>query len=294
MKSHRGSWLRSSLLAASLSLVPAATTVRAQPGFGADPFWPYNNQYTPYVTAVGPADPVAGGRGAAMLPESGLRGANQFQEYLEGLYGREGRNNSDRATVGMPYYRSAVDPSFDPKGRGSRQYQPNARVNERFEDTQRRVADTYFAYYSERDPARRAELLKEYREARRESSVALTNRGQSSSREFGSSNRLDAGSRRTTRPSAPRAGATDRMRSQTGRFGPAPNVPLVGSGRSSSPTPRRGSSPTDVLNRSRAMDRDEGLRALPGLPGSSSRSRSRSALTPPTSDSVETPGAPRP
>ena len=60
MGSHRGGWIGSSILAAALILFPAAaTSVRAQPGFGPDPWWPYNYQYAPYVTPMGPPGPVA-------------------------------------------------------------------------------------------------------------------------------------------------------------------------------------------------------------------------------------------
>ena len=89
----------------------AATTVQAQPGFGPDPFWPYNNQYTPYVTPMGPAGP-GGGQGMPPNMRGGNRGANQFQDYLDSL-DSPGRNASDRSSIGTPYYRSAVDPSFE-------------------------------------------------------------------------------------------------------------------------------------------------------------------------------------
>ena len=50
MRGHRGSWLGPWLLAAGLVVMPAvSTTVRAQPGYGPDPFWPYNAQYAPYA-----------------------------------------------------------------------------------------------------------------------------------------------------------------------------------------------------------------------------------------------------
>src|SRR5579883_2170577 len=146
MRSRRGSWLGPSLLAAGLLLAPSfATAVRAQPGFGPDPFWPYNNQYTPYVTPIGPADPMAGGRIATIPPRTGVRGANRFEEFMDELQGGPGRNTSDRAGVGTPYYRSTVSPTYDPKRR--RQYQPNFRADRDLERTQREVADRYYAYF---------------------------------------------------------------------------------------------------------------------------------------------------
>jgi hypothetical protein len=298
MRSRRGSWLGSCLLAAAVVAMPGMCgVVRAQPGFGLDPFWPYNNQYAPYVAPVGPAQPAAGGR-APMLPQAGLRGANQFQDYLDSLQGGPGRNMSDRATIGTPYYRSAVNPLYDT--RRSREYQPNRRTNETFERAQQRVADRYFAYYSTRDPAKRAELLKEYRAARRDSERVITGRGRSPSRaaaspsfdEPGSRPAAGAGPAAGAVSAAGRGGAMDRTPARTDRYGSAPGVPGLGSSRSSG-SRSRSATPTDVLNRSRAMDRGMGLVPStigprvrrPGLgvgvgasapPGSGSSSRSSS------------------
>ena len=293
MRSHRGSWLASSALAAAIVLLPsAARTVWAQPGFGPDPFWPYNNQYAPYTTPMGPAGPD-GGLGGTINARDGLRNANQFQNYLDSLQGSPGRNVSDRSNIGQPYFRSAVDPSFETKGRGLRQYQPNLRSTEKFEDSQRRVEDTYFQYYSERDPSRRAALLKEYRMARRDAALALSGRGRSTPRLLDFPAPTEPGSRRTGRSgsAASRAGVEDRFRDESDRFGPAPEVPTIGTRRSSSAAPRRSTSnlPSDVLNRSRAMDRATGLPPGAGSPSiRTPRPRSRvggqPAPTPPATD----------
>jgi hypothetical protein len=250
-----------------------STTVRAQPGYGLDPFWPYNNQYTPYVTPIGPADPAAGGRAVPMMPNTGIRGANRFEEYMNELQGGPGRGTSDRSSIGVPYYRSAVSPNYDPRGRGNREYQPNAGVDAAHARSQREVADKYSAYFAAGDPARRAELLREYRRARREAALALSRRGPSPSRALDSSSRLEPGARR-----GDGSGAGERPRAEAGRLGPAPDVPAIGTRRSSSPPARR-TTPSDVLNRSRTMDLDTGL-----LPGSTSIPRSR----------VRGPGRPRP
>ena len=271
MRSHRGSWLGSWLLASGFVLMPVVSaTVRAQPGFGADPFWPYNSQYAPYVSAMGPASPV-GGQGGTFLPRDGNRGANQFQNYLEGLQG-DGRNTSDRANIGMPYYRSAVDPDYDPRGRGTRQYQPNTRANTNFEQAQRNVTEKYLHYYSERDPARRAELMKEYRAARRDATRIASGRGRTPSRTLESSSRLESGSRRSTRPGSapPLPGAGNRSESEDSRIGPPPPVPSARSTRSPSSS-SRGTSPSDVLRRSEAMDAAD--RSLPASRSSTARSR---------------------
>jgi hypothetical protein len=272
MRSQRGSWLGSSLLAAAFVAMPAACTmVRAQSGFGADPFNPYNNQYDPYVFPMGPAEPAAGGR-EAFMPQSGVRGANQFQQYLQGLQGGPGRNASDRSSIGMPYYRSAVDPLY----RG-RHYRPNAKSAEAFERAQQRVTDRYFAFYSTRDPARRAEILREYREARHDAELVTTGRGRASSRPLASPLFVEPGARRDSgaEGSAPsRPGVLDRTTPRGDRFETAPAVPGLGSGRSSGSASRR-TTPTDVLNRSRAMDRDRGTGRRTGVSPSVPAPRAR-------------------
>jgi hypothetical protein len=279
MRSHRGSWLGSWLLASGFVLMPAfSATVRAQGGFGPDPFNPYNSQYAPYVQPMGPADP-AGGQGGGFLPRDGNRGANQFQDYLEGLQGG-GRNTSDRANIGMPYYRSAVDPDYDPRGRGSRQYRPNnSRANTNFEKAQQTVTEKYFAYYSERDPARRAELMKQYRAARRTETRVLSGRGLTPSRTPESSSRTEFGSRRSPRTGSapPVPGTGDRSGFEDSGIGPPPAVPSRGSTRSSRSS-SRGTSPSDVLRRSEAMDAAD--RGLPGSRSSTVRSPRMSPSSP--------------
>jgi hypothetical protein len=287
MRSHRGSWLGSWLLASGFVLMPAfSATVRAQPGFGADPFWPYNSQYAPYVSPIGPASP-AGGQGGGLMPRDGIRGANQFEDYLEGLQGG-GRNTSDRANIGMPYYRSAVDPDYNPRGRGTRQYQPNTRANTSFEQSQRTVTEKYFAYYSERDPVRRAELMKQYRLARRDATRIVSGRGRTPSRVLESASRLESDSRRSTRTGSapPVPGTGNRSGIEDSRIGPPPPVPSTGSMRSSGSSPR-GTSPREVLNRSEAMD--PANRGLPGSRPSTPRSR-RTTPSSPAPASTPAPG----
>ncbi len=192
MTSQRGSRLGGCGIgaAAFVLAIVIAPTSRAQTGFGPDPFQPYNRQYAPYVTPMGPADPMGGGSDPWM--RSG-RGANQFQQYLEAIAGPgPGRNVTDRAGIGTPYYRSAVNPSWG--GGEFRAYQPNARTTPTFEETQRQVADTYFAYLSERDPRKRTTLLSEYRQVRRESDRVINSRAPSPSQVLGSAAGIRRGS----------------------------------------------------------------------------------------------------
>src|SRR5262249_26823325 len=156
--------------------------VRAQ-GFGPDPFRPYNSQFDPYVYPMGPASPEAGGSGP-ILPRPGYARANQFQEYLDSLTGT-GRPGPDRSTsaVGVPYFRSAVDPAFEEGFR--RRYQPNAQTEQSFEATQQLVTEKYLAYFSERDTRKRAALLREYQFARREATRDLGGRRSATGRSRG-------------------------------------------------------------------------------------------------------------
>ncbi len=264
MSSQRGRRGRigSRFLAAGFAiglLAAVSGSAMAQPGFGPDPFWPYNSQYAPYARPVGPAEPMAGGRMAGT--PAAFQGANQFQDYLDNMQGSAGRNFSDRATIGTPYYRSAVSPDFDPRGRGfGRQYQPNSGdANASYDTAQRRAAEKYFAYYSERDPARRRELMTEYREARRDASRALNSRVRTPGSVEPS--RAGTGARGSARMgtgagaitgAAGRSGATSRSAAaRSSRIGPAPPI----SPGSTGPARRRNSSPSAVLERSQAMDR---------------------------------------
>ncbi len=255
MRSQCAGRIGSRFLAAGFVFLTALSgQVLAQPGFGPDPFWPYNQQYTPYTSPIGPAGPEGGQGGDARLPQAGFRGANQFEDYLGGMQGG-GRNTSDRATIGQPYYRSSVSPDYDTSGRGStRQYRPNSsEANATFDNAQRLASEKYFAYFSERDPVRRKELLREYRDARYQASRALNSRVRTPSATAGTSSRTRTGTRGTARTDA--SGARTGTAGRSGRVGPAPAVPSTGGSRSTDPARRRTGGPAAVLERSQAMDR---------------------------------------
>ncbi len=297
MRSYRGGWLRSWVLGATLVVAPAvSTTVQAQPGFGPDPFWPYNNQYTAYTTPIGPASPDAG-QSSAYIGRQGFSTANQFQQYVDGMSG-PGRTSSDRANVGIPYFRGSIDPAF---GGADRDYRPNAGSADDFEKKQQDVTKKYFAYFSEKDPRKRAELLREYQQARRESSRELGSRSQSPSRFLSDASRTPVGSgSRTTRdemsppialphePGTINRSATStsrpddvdsaRLQSRTTRPAPPmPSVPPLSSG-------TRTRTPTGALNRALgAGDRTGGQ--APGMtPATTRRRRTAPGLAPPVTN----------
>jgi hypothetical protein len=157
MTSTRGNWLRSIFVGLTV-LVMGASTVWAQ-GFGPDPFKPYNSIYAPYTSAIGPATPGAGQSVGVMG-----RGPNQFQDYLNEIQGFS-RAANEKYGIGLPYYRTAIDPRFDRDGR--REYQPNRRTEPTFEETMDRVSQKYLAYFSEKDPQKRTTLIRDYNLAQR-------------------------------------------------------------------------------------------------------------------------------
>ena len=103
-------------------IAPASTSTLLAQGYGPDPFRPYNSQYDPYTYPMGPASPAGGGR-SDIMTRMGNSGANQYQGYLDELAG-QARQGSERYGIGMPYYRSAVDPNFDPEGNARISAQP--------------------------------------------------------------------------------------------------------------------------------------------------------------------------
>jgi len=146
--------------AALLVLAVCAVEARVQAqGFGPDPFRPYNSQYDAYVFGVAPGslDPV----GNPTLNRAGVRGANQFQNFVAGMEGRANAGNRyDRAN-------RAYDTEY------GRLYRPNAEADARFEKQRNAVSDVYFQYLSEKDPRKRAALFKQYTQAQSRASRDL-------------------------------------------------------------------------------------------------------------------------
>src|SRR5262249_3552833 len=110
---------RKILVLCVVAVAGAAQSARAQ-GFGADPFRLYNNQYDAFTRPLGSSAQEAA-QSAAMM-RSGLRGANQFENYIAEIQGL-GRSGAEKYGQGLAYFRSAIDPNLA-AGR-NRDYRPN-------------------------------------------------------------------------------------------------------------------------------------------------------------------------
>ena len=160
------SWSRGNLASRSIrsgatvvALVPLyllgfTTASRAQ-GMGADPFRPYNAQYDAFVFPIAPGPMDAGFNNG--MPRQGIRGANQFENYLNSLQG-----TGSHAGAGTPYYKAnrAYDREFN------RDYRPNREADKGFDTNQELVTELYFRYLREKDPQKRAEIFRDYNRAR--------------------------------------------------------------------------------------------------------------------------------
>jgi hypothetical protein len=157
--------LRLATGSAWLLLAVSPLSVLAQ-GFGPDPFRPFNSQYDSYVypIAPGPLDGV----GNPTLNRTGVRGANQFDSYLNGM------GSGNVGTRFDQLYRSQISEH-------RRAFRPTHDADLKFEDRQASMTSLYFDYLRAKDPRKRAALLKEYNQARDQASRELSAAGRSGS-----------------------------------------------------------------------------------------------------------------
>jgi hypothetical protein len=254
-------WLTASIM------LGAATASLAQ-GFGPDPFRPYNSQYDAFVYPIAPG-PFDAGANSGRL--DGIRGANQFENYMNSLEGSGPRTGSGpRSGIGTPYYRAnrVYDREYD------RIYQPNKDVDKKFDSDQAELTALYFEYLREKDPKKRTELFRKYSRARIRTerdlasprSVGTRTTGRSAQRagaasELGETAQPRSRSSTSPPPALPSRTARDRIGSADSRTGsatsttPAPS-PLEDSGTSAtSPRSSRAALPSEVLDRARRTDR---------------------------------------
>jgi len=298
MTTTRGKWLRSLLAGLSIAAAQAGAPSAWAQGFGPDPFHPYNSQYEAYARPVGPASPGAG-QGVGLNTRYGGRGDNQFQAYLNELAGA-GRARTEKYGIGVPYYRSAVDSRFDVDGK--REYRPNFKADQTFEQTQELITQKYLAYFAERDPKKRAELLRDYNQTHARVARALSARGENPSRVLDRATRLDTDRRSgpTTlgRDDDPRGNGRSETRSiAPGRPGSSPARAGSAASRSGSipPAPplppgaaaRTRRTPAEVLNRAQRGTGYSDLAPVPGARPATerpARSRSTQPATSPSDD----------
>lgn len=129
-------------------------------GYGPDPFRPYNSQYDPYVYGVAPG--ALDGVGNPSINRAGVRNANQFRSVVNELNGIGAGNRHDQ-----------VNRRYDSEY--GRVYRPNAKTdkNSDYESQRAQAADLYFQYLREKDPRKRAQLLREYNKAQSDTSRDL-------------------------------------------------------------------------------------------------------------------------
>jgi hypothetical protein len=281
MNSTRGNCLRSLLAGVSIAAAPAGAPAARAQGYGPDPFQPYNAQYEPFSYPLGPANPAAGQSAGANV-RSGVRGANDWENYMNSLVGA-GRQGTEKYGIGMPYHRAAVDPRFDKDGR--REYRPNRKADAAFERTRELVAEKYLAYFSERDPARRAALLRDYSRLQRRVTRALSASGDDQTRLL-SAVAEPGNSRRSNPPALSRdeesrgtenralrsneAERSDSLRSRSRSIPPPPPLPPGAAAR-----PRR--TPDQVLERAQRIGGSD--RLVPDARGRSAAGRRNRATT---------------
>jgi hypothetical protein len=267
LRSRVGRRIGSRIAIGSAWLVLAASPISAlAQGFGPDPFRPFNSQYDSYVypIAPGPLDPV----GNPSL-NSGIRGANQFSNYLNSVNGGNVGTRFDQL------YRDQMS------GR-RRAFTPAREADARFEEQQTAAADLYFKYLRERDPAKRAALLKDYNAARKEAtrdlsagSRAATGRKTEKPRGAAAAGEDDPAMEDDADDAAERTVISPRRSGTAGagvrgrtRGATPPPPPISGAAApTSSSRSNRDRKPSDVLDRAVRSER-EGPR-LPGRPRAS-------------------------
>ena len=183
------------------------------------------HQYAPYVTADRPG---RSGRRAGGVDDLSQWAISRRQSIpaLPRWPGRARANVSDRSGIGMPYYRRPSTRLRAKEG-GTRQYQPNVTRPIKSSRHPSGGWPTIFrSTTAERDPARRAELLREYRDARAQRRAGASPAGRvaviagfRTTRAGRSPPRVEAHERAPAR--GPRR-RHDQPRARADRFGPAP------------------------------------------------------------------------
>ena len=213
----------------------------------------------------------------------GVRGANQFENYLNSLQTSAAGARAGGRGVGIPYFQAnrAYDPEF------GRIYQPNKLADQQFEANQASVNQLYFEYLREKDPKKRAEIFRNYNRARSRAGRELASprgvpgaqpgtRSTPGARDAPTSSEDATGAKDRDLLAAPPPAASDTTRSRArsarsgadSSLGPPPS-PLGGSRASTGSGD--GATPSQVLDRAARSDRSR-IRPRPRGPGLDSSS----------------------
>jgi hypothetical protein len=280
MTSTHRNWFRPLVAAIGIAAaVTETTTVWAQ-GFGPDPFRPYNSQYDPYIYPMGAAGPGAGGSTSFNLP--GNRSSNQYQNFLNEMQGPSYSNGArfSHNGIGQPYFQSTVDPEYARLYR--REYKPRLKTEKSFEETQRLINEKYFAYLEEKDPKKRARLLRDYQQTQTLATRVLSTRLADPAGVLESANRADSGpasvkpdgasSKGSSAAGSSRLPSSLLDRSRGGNSRSIPPAPSLSIGSSPRIKTRSAPTPSDVLNRARSLEIPKNRPTRPATKGANDSS----------------------
>ena len=146
-----------------LAALPAGALAQHTP----DPYnivGEYNLQYEPFMYATPPNDLSALPNQGSLAPPAGNRSANRFQTYMDNVEMGDtvetSRSGDSRHTgPGVPYWRARGRFDDDPY-RNS--YRPNENADQSYYDNQKKLNKIYTKAMDEKDPKKRAEVLREY------------------------------------------------------------------------------------------------------------------------------------
>lgn len=124
----------------------------------------YNSQYEPYMYANQPNDSSLVPNQSRFDERAGYRNANRFQSYIneardeedDDLFGR--MNSKRRSTSGKPYYQAyrRFDEQF------GRSYRPNENADSSYNESRTELNRKYFEAMREKDPRKKAQMLREF------------------------------------------------------------------------------------------------------------------------------------
>jgi hypothetical protein len=243
----------------------------------------YNRQYEPYYFAAEPNGDGVFSNQNRLSDRSAFRNPNRYQSYLDETQGLDSFSSSRLgrpSSIGLPYYQAAR--ASDPTG--ARTYRPNEKADKTFYADQQERDRKYFEALGQSDPVKRAQMLREFRAEDGRSGRGVNGSRTKTSREtvrdrlsdesnvFDMSDEAsDSESRRPTAGSSARRSSAAppplNSRSRSGSLlepdPPSRRTNATGSSARSSSisgsrtSPGRSSSkPSDVLERSRAFDRE--------------------------------------